>query len=97
MITDYDSVEEYPGELFTVDDEEYLVLTDSEADEMWNDSIEEYIEDHILPELPEKFRQYFDSEKFKRDCTHDGRGHTLSSYDGNEHELQGGYFAYRVG
>ena len=30
-------------------------------------------------------RYYFDDEKWKRDARFDGRGHSLSSYDGAEH------------
>lgn len=68
--------------------EEYRVLTDSEADEAWDAYLDSYIDDCILPELPGMARNYFDSEKWKRDAKFDGRGHCLSPYDGNEEEVQ---------
>ena len=64
------------------------VYTDEEADEVWEESMDNYIEECVLNELPEQYRQYFDDEKFKRDCSFDGRGHGLSSYDGEEHEVK---------
>lgn len=66
---------------------EYLVCTDDEADEKWNESIDNYIDECIIPEMninnPER---YFNSELFKEDCENDGRGHTLNRYDGCEYE-----------
>lgn len=79
--------------------QEYLVLTDDEADVLWDESLESYIDDCILPEIPKAYRSYFDNEKWKRDAKYDGRGHSLSSYDGNENEerVEGTYyFIYRT-
>lgn len=40
---------------------------------------------------------YVDISKISEFCIeHDGRGHSLSSYDGNELELDNEYYAYRV-
>ncbi len=69
------------------DDGEYLVLTDEEADEMWDEQLDSYLDECVLPELPETARRYFDRDAWKRDARHDGRGHSLSSYDGNEDEV----------
>ena len=84
---------------FETDEGDYLVYTDSEADDAEDEQLEQYIEDCVLHELPEAYRQYFDNEAFKRDCRFDGRGHTLSSYDGNENEeMVSGttYYIYRT-
>src|SRR3990167_5694955 len=75
--------------------EEYMVFTDDEADSKWEESLESYIDDCILPELPEVFRMYFDDEAWKRDARHYGRGHSLSQYDGSESE-SGDYYIYRM-
>lgn len=78
---------------------EYLVLTDEEADAAWDASLESYIDDVILDEFPEGYHNYFDREAWKRDAKHDGRGHSLSSYDGDEHEekIDGvWYYIYRT-
>ena len=76
---------------FTADGEvgEYLVLTDAEADRMCDEPLEQYIDDCIMPELPEAYRGYFDCKAWKRDAKlSDGRGHTIASYDSEEHEEQ---------
>ena len=69
---------------------EVLVVTESERDERWNESLESYIDDCILPELPEMAQRYFDYEKWKRDARYDGAGHCLAHYDHVEHEYKFG-------
>lgn len=76
----------YDENLFEYGSEEYLVVTDEEADELWNEDLENYIDECILHELPESYRQYFDREAWKSDARYDGRGHSLNRYDGNEYE-----------
>lgn len=76
------------GEYYEANGSEYRVLMDSEADEANDESIQNYIEECILPELPEAYRYYFDDEKFIRDARMDGRGHNLNHYDGTEYEEQ---------
>jgi hypothetical protein len=79
---------------------EYMVLTEKEANEAWEESLESYIDECIVPELPESMVGYFDFEVWKRDARMDGRGHSLSGYDGEEHEIffgDGEYLlAYRI-
>jgi len=90
---------DHTPELFEADGGEYLVLTDDEAEEKWNEALDNYIDECIFPELPESFRFYFDYEKWKSDAKMDGRGHSLSSYDGEEHEerINGiDFYIYRV-
>lgn len=76
-------IEEYDEDNY---DNNYMVLTDEEADEKWEESLNSYLDDCIYPELPDNMKNYFDDEKWKRDARYDGRGHSLSSYDGNENE-----------
>lgn len=76
------------GSYYTYGRREYLVLTDSEADDAWDKELDNYIEECILPELPEYYQSYFDSEKWKREAHIDGRGHSLARYDGDEHEIE---------
>jgi carboxypeptidase C (cathepsin A) len=73
----------------------YLVLTDNEADEKWNEHLENYIERYIIPELPKCYQSYFDNESWKSDAKYDGRGHCLSSENGIENE-QSGYYIYKI-
>jgi hypothetical protein len=76
----------YNDNVFYYSTEEYEVLTDSEADERWDEELELYIDECILPELPDFASQYFDREAWKRDAEFDGRGHAISRYDGEENE-----------
>ena len=80
----------YDACVYEVEGGEVLVVTESERDERWDESLENYIDDCILPELPEMAQQYFDYEKWKRDARFDGAGHCLSGYDGVEHEYKFG-------
>ena len=85
-------VEEY-------EEEDYMVLTDSEADDRWEESLDSYLEECIYPELTGNLKDYFDEDKWKQDARYDGRGHSLSSYDGNENEedVNGTtYYIYRI-
>ena len=63
----------------------YIVLTDAEADEMWEEQLDNYLEECIYDSLPDWLRGYFDEEAWKRDARMDGRGHSLATYDGHEH------------
>ena len=74
---------------------DYLVLTDDEANERWSEYLDCYIDDCVISELPKTYRNYFDYEKWKRDAKYDGRGHSLSSFDGIENE-QNGYYIYKM-
>ena len=81
-----------------INDGDYEVLTDSEADDRWDEELDLYIEECILPELPDFASQYFDREAWKRDARIDGRGHAISRYDGEENEqtINGEtYYIYR--
>ena len=69
------------------DGAEYAIGTDDEADYAWDQALDSYIDECIEPELPDSFMSYFDEEKWKRDARIDGRGHSLSSYDGCETDI----------
>ena len=79
--------------------EHYLVLTDSEADEMWEDQLSGYLNECVLPQIPDYLQQYFDESSWFEDAKMDGRGHMLANYDGNEWEeyIDGTfYYIYRI-
>jgi hypothetical protein len=88
-----DKIEEtrYGSEEYTVEGEpgEYRVLTSSERDEAIEQACDSYIDECILPEIPEAYRGYFDSAAWKRDVDFGGEGDSMiSSYDGSVHEQQ---------
>jgi len=89
------------GYEYSYGDETYLVLTDDEADDEATKRVESYVDEYVLSEIPERYRFYFDEERFIDDClTQNGRGHTLASYDGTEHEITTAsgetYYIYRI-
>ena len=91
-------VETFPNN-FRYGNEDYLVLTDEEADEEEDERLDNYIEECVLCEIPENLRYYFDDEAWKRDARMDGRGHIISTYDGAEYEEKVNdtwYYIYRV-
>lgn len=82
------SVSSYDEKTFVVGSSEYLVCTEAEADELWEQSLDNYLEECVYPELPESMVNYFDDKAWKRDARFDGRGHCISSYDGSEYDAR---------
>lgn len=84
---DYDSEDTSNGLSFSSGNEEYRLLDECEAEDLFNETLDNYIDDCILSQIPQNLRYYFDSEAFKRDVQlNEGRGPTLAPYDGIEHE-----------
>ena len=69
-----------------IDSEEYLVLTDDEADEQAELEAQYYLED-ALSQIPSDLQQYFDNDKYISDCISNGRGWLLDTYDGSEDSI----------
>ena len=93
-----DNYEEVEVEEYNDDNNDWKVYTNSEADEAWDKELDYFIDDCVLPEIPERYRGYFDDEKYKQDCKYDGRGHSLARYDGceREQEVEGTtYYLYK--
>lgn len=81
-----------------IDDEEYFVLTDKEADE--KAELEgEYLLEYALSEIPDYLHQYFDSDQYVKDQVSNDRGEVLNTYNGDEESitLDNGlvYYIYR--
>lgn len=81
--------------VFEYGNQEYLVCDDIEADQRWDQYLDSYIDDCVLPNIPEAYRRYFNSKSFKYDCSDDGRGHSLAGYDGHENK-ENNFFIYRI-
>jgi hypothetical protein len=84
LLEDEIVVSSYDDNILEYEGAEYLVVNDETADELWEQSLDNYLEECISPEFTGNLSSYFDDEKWKRDARYDGRGHSLSSYDGNE-------------
>jgi hypothetical protein len=82
--------------VYSIGRREYAVGNDAEADEAWDQSFDSYLDECAMPGLPETAKRYFDRDAWKADARYDGRGHALSSYDGNELELAGDFYAFRI-
>lgn len=80
-----------------IDNSEWLVLTDDEADKQARDYANRYVEDALM-DIPKHLQYYFDDDRYIEDCLNDGRGSILAGYDGNEYEetINGTiYYIYR--
>lgn len=82
----------YNDQIIEYGNSEYLVVTDEEADELWEQDLDNYLEECIYPELPEMARNYFDDESWKHNARFDGRAHSLARYDGDESQITVYYF-----
>lgn len=69
-----------------IDSEEYLVLTDDEADAKAELEAQYYLED-ALSQIPHHLQQYFDDDKYINDYISDGRGYLLDTYNGSEDSI----------
>jgi hypothetical protein len=65
---------------------EFWILNETEREEAWDASLQSYLDECILPELPSVAQMYFDEEAWKQDARFDGCGHALNGYDGVELE-----------
>lgn len=64
--------------------QEYRVIKEESIERIFEEYIEQLVDDCYLPDLPQPLQQYFDYEKFTNDCAMDGYGHHLNGYDGAE-------------
>lgn len=118
-----DDISDHHGEVFEHDGEEFLVLSDDEADERVREYIlgsvwafrSEFLAGHLKDGVDQEVIELIQSngkcesnnsailsliediDHFVKDAIlADGRGHFLASYDGDEIELNQGYYAYRI-
>jgi hypothetical protein len=75
---------------------EWRIMGEDAMEQAWDDALQSYLDDCILPEMPECAQRYFDEESWKRDAKFDGPGHALSSYDGNMFECSVGGIYYHI-
>ena len=78
--------------MFSVGGRDYLVLTEDEREQRWEEALDQYLDEDGL--VPGADSPYFDQEAWKRDARMDGAGAMLSPYDGEEHEvcIEGNWF-----
>lgn len=69
-----------------IDNEEYFVLTDDEADERAEQWAWELAED-AASQMPQHLEKYFNQELYVSDYLSDDRGMVLDSYNGSEDSI----------
>lgn len=82
----------------TVGRREWIVATDGEADDLWDEELQNVLDEVVLPGVPDQHRRYFDEAQWKEDAKVDGRAHSLARYDGHEDCVEtgvGDYYVYR--
>lgn len=69
-----------------IEKDDYFVADDEDANKEAQDYAEGYLEDIVLPEIPNHLQQYFNTDDWISDYLDEGRGHILSHWDGTEQE-----------
>ena len=83
MIEEIDCLEIDTDEV-SVNGQSLLVLTDDEADRAYEKYLQNYIDECVLIDIPERYHSYFNEEKFIDDAKMEkGRG-DLADFDGYE-------------
>lgn len=80
----------------TINDGEYLVLTDDEADKWERDGLEQLFEE-MTHEVPEYLKRFMDVDAYVEEYS-GARGENISGYDGEENEQEHDgvtYYIYR--
>lgn len=83
---------------FNMGKKRWLVLTTREASHTWEDEADAHLDNHVLIDLSQSNRGYFDRERWKNDSLERGRGTLLAPYDNFEIRQpthNGTYLIYR--
>ena len=78
-----------------IDGATYRFIHDSEIENAFKEYMESYIDDCVLPEIPEYLQAYFDSESFISDTRINDGYSIFASYNGN-HEEVGSWNIFRT-
>lgn len=79
--------------------EEWGVISSDNIDAAYRAYCEGYIDDCVLPEIPESYRRYFDTDLYIADMEKGEGWGAMSSYDGNYDEVTIGgktWYLFRV-
>lgn len=86
--------------VYSYNNNEYIICNDDEADDLVRENAVSYIEDIVYGEIPEQYRYYFDENAFIEDYIIDNsRGEILAAYDGVENSIDfedDYYYIYRI-
>jgi len=90
-----DEIIEVESDLYEYDGQYYRIMESEEYDRCVYDLIDDYIDDCVLPKIPEIYRGYFDSEAYIRYIYLSGEQDLfINSYDGyvDEYKYRGQFF-----
>ena len=76
---------------FYFDGCEYKACGEYEIDELFNDYVENIIEEIVLHEIPERYHHYFDRDSYRDDIKYHDGYEIMCHYDGNYFEYYGTY------
>jgi hypothetical protein len=85
-LCDLGDIENERDNYWNVQGQSYLAGNDNKMDNEWDDALDNYLDECVLPDLPDTAQRYFDKDSWKNDAKNDGRGHSLNRYDGGEDE-----------
>ena len=80
-----------------INNNDWLVLTDNEADRLASEYADLYVDD-VLQEIPDHLQRYFNADLYRSNMLDNGRGHLLAYWDECEREqtINGTtYYLYR--
>ena len=80
-----------------ISNDDWLVLTDDEADKLASEQADIYVND-ALRDIPDHLQRYFNAELYRSDTLYDGRGPLLAYWDSYERDqtINGTtYYLYR--
>ena len=78
----------------TVEGTDYYFGTDDEMTIVWEEYLQNYIDEHVMDQINESYHFAVDNDALISHFKTDGRGHSLNSYDGGELN-HGDYYAYQ--
>lgn len=74
----------YSPHTYCYGEEEYLVMTDEEANNLFEEELDNFICEVMYTEIPEQYHKYINIELYKEDEKSVGRENYLANYDCNE-------------
>lgn len=88
LVEDINLLDDIDTDEIDFNGETILVLTDNEADNRWDEELQYYFDEIVLPEIPDCYQNYMDYRQWRHDARMDGRGHAIARYDGEENQYK---------
>lgn len=76
---------------FNIDGGEYRIINDYIIDQVFEEYMDNYIDENIINQIPQNLQYYFDSEMFINDTKIEHGYSVLATYDNNWYEVNNWY------